>query len=292
LDGVPRFRSFGFSLNGKGYIGAGMDFGLSYAYQDLWEYNPTTNAWTQKADFGGGPTWDNATFVINQKGYVVTGGSTSAINIDDTWEYNPTTNVWTQKADFGGVARIGAVGFSIGAKGYVGTGNDLINNNGVLLQDFWEYNPITNAWIQKANFGGGLRTRAADFSIGTRGYVGLGLHYASGSGLQFYQDLWEYNPTTNVWTQKANFPGLPRRNAVSFSIGNKGYLGTGSNELMQLFQDFWEYNPITNTWIQKANYGGGNLDFATGFSIGSRGYIGTGVPSPGITTKIFYEYCP
>ena len=76
---------------------------------------------------------------------------------------------WTPKADFGGTGRWGAVGFSIGNKGYIGTGWD----NGP-HQDFWEYNPSTDAWTQKANFGGTARYGAVGFSIGNKGYIGTG----------------------------------------------------------------------------------------------------------------------
>ena len=31
-------------------------------------------------------------------------------------------------------------------------------------KDFWEYDPATNAWTQKANFGGTGRANAAGFS--------------------------------------------------------------------------------------------------------------------------------
>ena len=41
-----------------------------------------------------------------------------------------------------------------------------------------------------------------------------------------------------VWVQKADFGGVARFTAVGFSIGSKGYVGTGS-----LQKDFWEYTP-------------------------------------------------
>ena len=48
-------------------------------------------------------------------------------------------------------------------------------------------------------------------------------------------DFWEYDPTTNTWTQKANFGGTPRDGAVGFSIGSKGYIGTGEINHLDLF---------------------------------------------------------
>lgn len=180
---------------------------------------------------------------------------------------------WAQKADVGPTGRSGAVGFSIGSKGYIGTGSIVGNNNSIPVSDFWEYDPTSNTWTQKADFGGVPRYFAFGFSIGTKGYVGTG---AGGSHI-YYSDFWEYDPSSNTWTQKGNFGGAQRQSAVGFSIGTKGYVGTGYNDFY--LNDFWEYNPTTDSWSQKENVGGGLRDGAVGFSIGSKGYIGTGFHS-------------
>src|ERR1039458_4739017 len=44
-----------------------------------------------------------------------------------------------------------------------------------------------------------------------------------------------------TWTQKANFGGIAREVAVGFSIGNKGYIGTGVFS-PNIYRDFWEWN--------------------------------------------------
>jgi hypothetical protein len=97
-----------------------------------------------------------------------------------------------------------------------------------------------------------------------------------------------YHPTSNSWVQKANFGGVERNCAVGFSIGSKGYLGTGAGGGFR--DDFWEYDPLANSWTQKANFQGGIRYFAVGFSIGSKGYIGTG--SDLNYKKDFWEYDP
>jgi N-acetylneuraminic acid mutarotase len=235
----------GFSIGNKGYIGTGWNNGPQKLF---FEYNPATNIWTQKANYGGGKRWDAVGFSIGNKGYLGLGVYLSlnsvAIVTNDFWEYNPATNVWTQKADFGGGIRGEATGFSIGNKGYVGTGNTQYPSfsgvGGMLKQDFWEYNPLTNIWTQKANFGGGIRGEATGFSIGNKGYVGMGWDIWENNSLK--RDFWEYNPTTNIWTQKADFGGTARHEAVGFSIGNKGYVGTGGDS-NYVTKDFWEYCP-------------------------------------------------
>ena len=79
----------------------------------------------------------------------------------------------------------------------------------------------------------------------------------------------------DTWTQKADFGGTARVwKPVGFSIGSKGYVGTGSDVNWQS-KDFWEYDPSTNAWTQKADFGGPARGAAASFTIGSKGYVGT-----------------
>jgi N-acetylneuraminic acid mutarotase len=134
-----------------------------------------------------------------------------------------------------------AVSFSIGSKGYVGAGFD-----GSFRKDFWEYDPTTNIWTRKADFGGTGRGQSVGFSIGSKGYMGTG---DDGS---FRKDFWEYDPASNIWARKADFRGVERRSAVGFSIGSKGYIGVGFGD--SSYKDFWEYDPVTT--VSYADFGG------------------------------------
>jgi hypothetical protein len=93
----------------------------------------------------------------------------------------------------------------------------------------------------------------------------------------------------NTWTQKANFGGSARYDAVGFSIGGKGYIGTGDDSYGNMFREFWEYDTTANAWTQKASFGGAARGRAVGFSIGSKGYIGTGQSAAGPCND-FWEY--
>ena len=79
-----------------------------------------------------------------------------------------------------------------------------------------------------------------------------------------------------TWTQKANFGGAKRCGAIGFSIGNKGYLGTGVGAIYNMLNDFWEWDQSTDVWTQKANFPDTTVCWATGFSIANKGYICTG----------------
>jgi len=140
-----------------------------------------------------------------------------------------------------------------------------------------EWNQATNTWALKASLPAASRYYVCGFSIGTKGYIGTGEVNAGDSVLgRYYQDFWEWNQATNTWSRKADFPGVPRFGTVSFSIGTKGYVGTGIDSVAGGYNDFYEWDQSSNTWTTKTSlptFQGRGL--ATGFSIGTKGYIGT-----------------
>src|SRR5258708_1015500 len=64
---------------------------------------------------------------------------------------NAKADSWVQKASFPGLGLKWTFSFSIGNKGYVGCGKDSASFN---HKDFWEYDPTSDTWTQKADFGG------------------------------------------------------------------------------------------------------------------------------------------
>jgi N-acetylneuraminic acid mutarotase len=238
FPGPGGYYAVGFSIGNKGYIGTG-EAGAN-SFKDFWEYDPASDTWTQKADFGGVARKNAVGFSIGNKGYIGTGIDSNNTFLKDFWEYDPATDTWTQKADFGGIARICAIGFSVGSKGYIGTGLD----SSGLSKEFWEYDPATDTWTQKSDFGGVARYQAACFSIGLKGYIGTGV--TANPSTQYLIDFWEYDQASDTWTQRSDFGGWFRSYAVGFSIGSKGYMGTGwyyMNPPPTIYKDLWEYDP-------------------------------------------------
>ncbi len=280
--GTPAWGAVSFSIGNKGYMGTG-ETSTGYS-QEFWEYDPFIDTWTQKANFGGGWRGRAVAFAIGNKGYVGTGQY--AGSLADFWEYDPLSNTWTQKANFGGGPRNYAVGFAIGNKGYVGTGGYSAGS-----ADFWEYDPLTDVWTQKANFNGTARLLATGFSIGNKGYLGAGIN---GTGDTCYYDFWEYDPAVDTWTQKADFfSGMASDKPVGFSIGNKGYIGTGINVCLTWSGEpnFAMYDPTTDTWQFISDPFGIWLDGLTAFTIGNKAYIGNGVWF-GNLSQNFWEFEP
>lgn len=207
------------------------------------------------------------------------------------------SNKWCRELNFGGGIRTYGVGFSIGNKGYVGTGIGY-SSGLVYYEDFWEFDPALSTWTQKADLGGnginmnlGLqRVNAVGFSIGSKGYIGTGQKSGGTTPDQFLKDFWEYTPASNSWLRKADCSDTTRHYAVGFSIGNKGYVGTGQPASSGLQADFWEYDPATDVWTRKADLVPRHS--GVGFSIGNKGYFGTGIGISGTKHNDFYEFDP
>ena len=92
------------------------------------------------------------------------------------------------------------------------------------------------------------------------------------------------------WTELSDFEGVPRSDAVAFTIGDKAYVGTGYDGSDRL-NDFWEYDPNLNNWTRKADFPGTPRNGAVGFGTSNKGYIGTGYDGVN-RLKDFYEYDP
>ena len=95
------------------------------------------------------------------------------------------------------------------------------------------------------------------FSINGKGYVGCG--YSSSGGLS---DFWEYDPATDIWTQKSDYPITGTWAGCAFAIGNKGYFTLGTSGGGFVYdQSLYEYDPNNNAWTMKSPCpGGGRQD--------------------------------
>lgn len=98
-------------------------------------------------------------------------------------------------------------------------------------------------------------------------------------------------PATGTWTRSANeaiplevgecrilanLPGIERNNAVSFSIGTKGYIGTGKTETGERTNDLWQFDSISGAWKKRA-YIFTQREGASAFSIAGKGYLVGGI---------------
>lgn len=282
LAGSERWGSVGFATSDHGFICTGVD-DSSINLDDLWQWDPGTNAWTQKADFPGGPRREAAAFSINGIGYVGFGRlGPSGPFFKDLWAYDPATDTWTQKASLPGIGRSSPGVFVLNNKAYVMGG---CPGTAPYLNDLWEYDPATDSWQQKANLPGAGRSGPIAFAVYGKGYIGGGNDNSSDL---CSTDLWEWTASTNSWVQRADVPGVARRAGNAFVINNIPYAGSGWNGSAYLV-DMYTYNPFANSWTPIANFGGAGAFTPVAFTIGGVGYMGTGGTSIGPSTQ-FWAY--
>ncbi len=287
--GLKRERAVAFSINDLGYVGTGVDT-AEIVHNDFWQYDPVLDTWAQVADLPGSVRRNAVAFAINDKGYVGTGMDSvvasvpGAATLADFWEYDPSLNSWTQKANYPGGFGFGvyfATGFSIASKGYICCGKLGPNN---YIDQLWEYKPETDQWSQLPAFPGGVRYQLSSFTIGYSAYVGLGTDQDA-----YRKDIWEFSAATNQWTEKSDLPANQRSAASTFSLGQRGYVCLGANG--GLLDDLWEYNPFTDSWSIRASYGGSPRKGAFAFTANGRAYVGTGKGYSGKKASV-HEYNP
>lgn len=187
---------------------------------------------------------------------------------------------YTKATTVGTGGRDGAFMFAIGPDFFFGGGG--------ANKDFWVYHSASNTTTKLTDVPGSVSSRsfATAFTIGNKGYVGLGEDVGTTTTLK--NDLWAYDPATATWTREADFPGHARDGAFVFVVGNTAYIGGGSND-SDLYNDFFAYNSITNSWTQKGILPTGYTIFTATFTVNNTGYI-VGGESGASETNALYQY--
>lgn len=192
---------------------------------------------------------------------------------------------WVQKGILpANKGRVTGLGFTVGNKGYITTG-DRIGFYVPLpdrMNDMIEYDPATGIAMEKTPPGfklaGGL-----GMVIDNKIYLGVGQTDQGDKTNQF----WEYDPATDHWTRKADFPGEPRNHGIGFGVAGKGYAGTGLYNGTTGLKDWWQYDPVTNAWTRKTDFPGPARHFITGFVLNGKIYTGA---CPGLAFSDWWEY--
>jgi gliding motility-associated-like protein len=200
-------RAFVFVINDIAYVGSGENTGF-YAY------DPSTNAWTQKANRPNvGEFYQAIGFTVNGVGYAGMGGSANL------YKYTPSTNTWSTAIATGIPTRGSAFVFVYNNKAYIGGGN----NGGTYYNTFYQFDPATNTSTQLANY----PTLYTLYSYGFSNAQGGGV----ASGYAGYNNHHTYNVTTNTWTAATSIPSSPQwgtQEAAGFNIGSNLYIIGGT----------------------------------------------------------------
>lgn len=269
FPGEARDGAAAFSIGGKGYISCGI---LSH---DSYEFNPTTGAFTKKADIANGKANSFAAcFVAQDKAYLVGGDSAFGASMNTVWSYDPASDTWTEKSPYPGGARVGFVTWAVGNRIFVGGGTSAFGGSGfgTIYDDLYEYMPASDTWVKI----GALPIKAAFascFVLGDYCYMTLG----ASSTNSYSTELWQYNPATMEWKKMKAFPGTARCAGIGFALNGKGYAGLGQSMLSTNYRDVYEYNPATDQWTKLEQYPDVFSAWSACFVLGDKAYVGTGI---------------
>jgi hypothetical protein len=267
----------GVGVNGKGYVGLGTRNDPASVFNqgintNVWyEYNPTNDTWTAKQNFLNSANATDYYTSISEASIAAVGTdiyvfgghityySRNDLSNDNLYKYSTLTNEWTLVDDELGGNRKEAMGVFIDGKLYAGGGQD-----GEETSDFHEYNPQNDSWQQKASFPIKYSNVGAT-SIGNKGYFIGGYQRVGPTGSSLYTNkLFEYDPLSGSWTEKANYPGGSRRSLVVENYNGEVYAGFGFNGSGGFTQGFYKYNPTANTWTS-LNLPSFSISYPSGF---------------------------
>lgn len=167
---------------------------------------------------------------------------------------------WTQKANFGSHGRHRGIGIAIGNRGYMGLGHYNGAGPNIVMKDWWEFDPATNSWTQRADYignNGNGNYACLAFGMDQYGYIG-------GGQVGSDNNLYRYDPATNSWTPVIVLPGYYANNE-GFVINNKGYAMNGNS--------LQEFDPVTNTWTLKSPMPFSVWTWNSTFVVDGKGYV-------------------
>lgn len=283
-----------FTKDGKGYIAGGVDYSDFQYDTDFWEFDPSDNSWTLLSE--NVPTnLNNATsFVIKEKGYFGFGNSNFGSGDFGFYSYDFQTNGFQFEGNLPGNPSttgpvLDPVSFVYQDFGYlIGRGqNDNTNKK------MWKFDPTNQTWTEFGTYPLLSNAGMFHFMLDEKLYIGMGNEYTY-SYFGCTADIWEYDLMNDTWIQKNDFPGIGRRDGISFTYNGKGYFGFGNQAdpmtgVTKSFSDLWEYDVTSDSWTKILDMPVPNKQELFAFVFGNSLYFGGGNNGLSSSTSEFYE---
>jgi N-acetylneuraminic acid mutarotase len=131
---------------------------------------------------------------------------------------------------------------------------------------------VSQSWVQHSIFPFQGVHHPITFSYGQFGFV------VAGSNTDH---VYKYDENNGNWSQLSDFPGGERGYAYGVAVGDKAYIGFGSDLNGMYPIDWWEYNMISDIWTQKANFPNIGRNHPAMVNVGDKIFIGCGSNNTG-----------
>jgi hypothetical protein len=241
-------------INGKLYITGGWTSSPGLPNNNLWVYNPSTNAWSTLASTPT-LTGTGASGVINGKLYVTTSCDGYSGYQNFLWVYDTSANSWTNLA--GSPAPHGGAAYGvINGKFYLAGG---VNGAGTTFNELDVYDPSSNTWAT-------LAPMPVARSFAFSGVINGKLYVAGGSdGSSIVSTVEVYDPAANTWSTGTSMLA-PRQNGASAVYNGTLYAVGGLNSSGSLVATVEAYTPGGVTSLPSAPVLSGPANSSTGVS--------------------------
>jgi len=221
--------------------------------------------WVHHANFPGTARATASAFVIGDNAYLCCGRTVWHSGcLNEVWKYESQSDAWTQLDTFPGKPRVKAVAVTINGKGYVGMGCNGNAYDNSVFRDFYEFDPATGKWTQKASFPDKAANDLVYSVIDGCLYTAMGF-----DGTGYYPFTHKYDPLTDTWTK---LPDAYHAYLLTsaFAIGKNFYVGAGyqGRNLRYVFS----FNTETQKWSQVASLPEGRM-LSNGLAMNGKGYI-------------------
>ena len=218
----------------------------------VFEFNPSSGAYTKRHDFSGSSTGkypDGQLAVYDGKLYGTTllGG---AANDGVLYEWDPISNIYTKKRDFITSQGRNPTGYlCLNAGRFYG----MTREGGGGFGTIYEWDPLTNVYTKRADFSG----TNGDFpNAGLTFYSGKFYGVTRHGGNNSAGVIFEWNPVSNIITKKidmsgVNVGGFP---SCNLAMHNNKFYGITENGGASGGGVIFEWDPATNIYTKKLDF--------------------------------------
>merc|ERR1712226_131499 len=286
--GTPRHHPITFANSTHGFLLTGSAIqrnGYLEPSNDFYIYDSNSDTWTETENFQGEPRSFGYGVAQGSNAYLGFGTGKNGYLID-FWKYDMVNNKFSRLADLPGVGRRHPAVVEVPGKIYVGLGDGVVDGKWQNLADFYEYDILSDSWIQIENIPGIARHHPYYFGIDDTVFVGLG-HSSQG----VVNDWYKFDTVDKKWTILDDFKSFDLKNKFATSegrvAGTQGKIdecklgfvlsGDGDNHGFMNEGEFHVYYAESDSWMKLPSHPGVSRWAPGSFVIGKQVFFTSGV---------------